>query len=699
MSTVPAPPVVALVTGIAEYHLRVVSGMAAALAQRDIPLLVVTNEPFASERTPSIVLDLIRHRVPRGVVALSDTSHFRRPELLGVLTDVGMPTVTLGTKLPGSPRIIADNVHGMRELMKHLLDERGVRRPALVRGIPRHVDSEQREQVFREELDLRGLAFDDELAVDGLFRPNSSFEAVRALLERRRDFDAIVALNDTSAFGALSAAVHHGLRVPDDLLLSGFDNTDGSRLSWPALTTVDQSLEDQGRRAVECVLRLAEGHDCPADVVVPSHLVVRASTTSDSAAVLAAAEPAQLAGLPGVLVVDDVPMLPLPDLVDRVGDLATTTRGLQERVALQDAALNLSWTTSNCRTMDDVITALDPCLSRLGVPRCFLAIDATADDARPPEAEHPSRLVLSYRHRHTEPAGGEVFSRHELLPPSLRSELDRGVLLLQALSIAGRERGFLLYEPVPQSYLSTEALRVDLPRTVDMVLSTQEMSDHAAVLERLVAERTRELERLNAELQSFVMRDGLTGIANRMAFQECLEDAWRAVGPGGEAGAPGGDAGSGDGVPGDVELAVMMIDVDMFKAFNDRYGHLAGDEALKSVASCLRRAMRDPADLACRYGGEEFAVVLRDTPQRQAVAVARRFQALLARTAIRHEASTVAPVVTASVGIVTAPISRTTSPTDLVAAADQALYQAKLQGRNRIGVAAGGRDLTRRTAV
>jgi len=683
----------ALVTGIAEYHLRVVSGMAEALAERDIPLLIVTNEPFGSERTPSIVLDLIRHGVPRGVVALSDASHFRRPELLDAISRARMPTVTLGNKLPGSPRIIADNVQGMRELMVHLLDDRGVTRPCLVRGIPQHIDSEQRERVFREELARRGLGFDEELAIDGLFRPNSSFEGLRELLDRRQDFDAVVALNDTSAFGALSAVIHHGLRVPDDLLLSGFDNTDGSRLSWPALTTVDQSLEDQGRRAVECVILLAEGHPCPDEVVVPSRLVVRASTTSDTTAVLAAAEPARLAELPGVRVVDGVPLMDLAYLAGRVGDMAATTRALQQRVALQDAALNLSWTTSNCRTMDDVITVLDPSLSRLGVPRCFLAIDHTIDHAIDQPGDradvddaagggHPSTLVLSYRNRRTEPTPPDVFARHELLPPGLLDELDRGVLLLQALSIAGRERGFLLFEPVPQSYLSTEALRVDLPRTIDMVLSTREMSDHAAELERQVAERTSELQQLNAELQGFVMRDGLTGIANRMAFQQCLQDAWHAHDP----------AGSGD-------LTVMMIDVDMFKAFNDRYGHLAGDEALKSVASCLLRAMRDPADLASRYGGEEFAVVLPGARQRQAVAVAKTFQTLLARTAIRHEASSVAPVVTASVGIATAPVSTALDPTDLVAAADQALYEAKVQGRNRIVVAARGRELSRRTAV
>jgi diguanylate cyclase (GGDEF)-like protein len=649
------PPVMALVTGIAEYHLRVISGMAQALAGHGIPLLVTTHQPFGSESTPSVVLDLIRRHVPRAVLLLSDTSHFQRPELLAALAVERTPTVTLGTKLPGSPRVLADNNHGIRELMAHLLDERGVRRPALVRGIPDHIDSVQRERVFRAELIRRGITFDEGLAVNGWFRPNQSFEAVRELLDRRQDFDALVALNDTSASGALSALARAGLRVPEDLLLSGFDNTDGSRLSWPALTTVDPSLEEQGRCAAECAVRLAAGGDCPDDVVVPSHLIVRASTT------------------PGAR---------------HEGDLATTTLALQERVALQDAALNLSWTTSHCRTLNDVIAVLDPCLSRLGVARCFIAIDnadgaasavPAGTDCGVGDSEHPSTLVLSHRGRPSEPTPVDVFARHELLPGPLRTELDHGVLLLQPLAIAGRERGFLLYEPVLHSYLSTEALRVDLTRAIDMVLSTREMSEHAAELEHVVAQRTRELERVNAELQGFVMRDGLTGIANRMAFQQVLDDVWSPRTDDDSAAAAGVAMRAGG-----VDVAVMMIDVDMFKAFNDRYGHLAGDEALKGVAACLRQAMRGPQDLACRYGGEEFAVVLRDADRRRALAVAERFRALLAGAAIPHEASPIAPVVTASVGIATVRVTPSAVPMDVVAAADQALYRAKLDGRDRI---------------
>jgi diguanylate cyclase (GGDEF)-like protein len=221
----------------------------------------------------------------------------------------------------------------------------------------------------------------------------------------------------------------------------------------------------------------------------------------------------------------------------------------------------------------------------------------------------------------------------------------------------------------------TEALRNDLPRTIDTVLTTQELQDHAAQLERLVAERTAELGRANAELRRSAMRDGLTGLANRTAFQEFLAES----------------------LPDGGRLALLMIDVDMFKAYNDSYGHLAGDDALRAVAECLAAAVPEGRGVACRYGGEEFAVVLTDAGTPAAVGVARYFQELLAERAVRHRASSVAPVVTASIGVAAGTAVPGSAVTSLIAAADRALYRAKQEGRNRIAVARPG-DLRRGAA-
>jgi diguanylate cyclase (GGDEF)-like protein len=129
-----------------------------------------------------------------------------------------------------------------------------------------------------------------------------------------------------------------------------------------------------------------------------------------------------------------------------------------------------------------------------------------------------------------------------------------------------------------------------------------------------------------------------------------------------------------------------MVDVDAFKAYNDRYGHLAGDDCLTAVAEAVRQATRSQGDLAARFGGEEFVVVLPETGSEGAMVVAERLIEGVRSRRMAHDVSTVAPWVTVSVGLATQVPTRDRSAIDLLQAADHALYQAKQSGRDRIVV-------------
>lgn len=160
-------------------------------------------------------------------------------------------------------------------------------------------------------------------------------------------------------------------------------------------------------------------------------------------------------------------------------------------------------------------------------------------------------------------------------------------------------------------------------------------------------------------LESIANQDALTGTANRRALNAYLAEIWQQNTP----------------------LSLMMIDVDYFKRYNDRYGHQAGDECLSSVAQVLKMAVRAEDDLVARYGGEEFVVALPKVPLVHATAIAERIQQKIHEAALPHEASEVASVVTVSIGIVD---SDGTVPMEtLIARADSALYQAKNKGRNQ----------------
>jgi diguanylate cyclase (GGDEF)-like protein len=131
-------------------------------------------------------------------------------------------------------------------------------------------------------------------------------------------------------------------------------------------------------------------------------------------------------------------------------------------------------------------------------------------------------------------------------------------------------------------------------------------------------------------------------------------------------------------------LAFILCDIDYFKRYNDTYGHQAGDECLQKVALAMRRAVKHPSDLLARYGGEEFAVILPNTDREGAHQVALAIQHYIQLLEIEHKQSTINQKITISIGISSTIPNWTTSSKELVKSADNALYEAKARGRNRI---------------
>lgn len=160
--------------------------------------------------------------------------------------------------------------------------------------------------------------------------------------------------------------------------------------------------------------------------------------------------------------------------------------------------------------------------------------------------------------------------------------------------------------------------------------------------------------------------DGLTKVANRRCFDERLQSEWPSL------------------IQGKQVLSLIMLDVDYFKKYNDCYGHQAGDVCLVQVAASAARAVKRSSDLLARYGGEEFAVILPNTDAGGAIAVAESIRKAIQDLGIPHQQSDVSSIVTVSIGIATVIPSLGTSPDELIALADRALYDAKKQGRDRI---------------
>ncbi len=196
----------------------------------------------------------------------------------------------------------------------------------------------------------------------------------------------------------------------------------------------------------------------------------------------------------------------------------------------------------------------------------------------------------------------------------------------------------------------------------------RELENKVQYLEQQLEERIKEIDEANKALRKLATVDGLTGIPNHRHFRDFLETEWRRS--------------ARDHAP----LSVIMIDIDYFKTYNDSFGHQAGDECLRRVATALTDGVGRPGDLVARYGGEEFVAVLGATDHDGALVLAERLRVRVEALGLPHPRSLCASVVTVSGGVASIFPQVDGNPDELVGEADRALYRSKREGRNRMAL-------------
>lgn len=221
-----------------------------------------------------------------------------------------------------------------------------------------------------------------------------------------------------------------------------------------------------------------------------------------------------------------------------------------------------------------------------------------------------------------------------------------------------------LFKPIEPVILQSK-VRVFLE-----LYAQKKLAGEQARLLELKVKELMELQEANSRLENLSIIDGLTGISNRRNFNQYIEMSWKnAI----RTGRP---------------LSMIMADIDFFKAYNDNYGHLQGDDCLIQVAQTMAATVKRPTDMVARYGGEEFAAILPDTDNQGALIVAEKIRKAIEGLALPHANSGVGPIVTVSLGAATIMPNESDSMEAFIDLADKGLYAAKQNGRNRVGMTA-----------
>ena len=225
----------------------------------------------------------------------------------------------------------------------------------------------------------------------------------------------------------------------------------------------------------------------------------------------------------------------------------------------------------------------------------------------------------------------------------------------------------------PIGFIFFSSMMTDTYRDAHVQLFMQIANQLAVIVEKSrlyeeLQESNRKLQEANEKLARLASSDGLTGVANRRIFDERLAMEWRRA------------------IRNQTPISLLLIDVDFFKSYNDYYGHLAGDDCLRLIARVVSEKVRRPADLVARYGGEEFVVLL---PESSAQSAAYLAEVIRTGIEIRQMAHSRSPVgfITISLGVATVVPRHGTEATELITAADTALYRAKSEGRNQVQTA------------
>ena len=658
-----------------------------------------------------------------GLIVFAPLRHDERSRYLQELSHQVFPILFIATG-EREPMISVDNEAGIRQAVAHMVDH-GHRRIAFIAGDPDDKgDSEIRLYAYYSAMRDYGLDIDSELVIQGWHTFSGGYEATRKLIGSGSQFTALVASDDNCAIGAMKAIQDMGLQIPRDIAIIGFDDQPDALAQVPPLASVHVPLTLIGEQALTLMFDHITMNRRLASVRIPTRLVPRQSCgcmpqvvssagKGESQAQLSAnrSKPADhdILSVRKRLVDEMVATLPhssrfpygertyrlCTSLVQSFHTSLKEGDSVQFQRALMEFLFELEKADDKMDPWQEIVSALRREMTQLPMEWKRAEIRSLAQDML-----HQARAAISesaqrqdYRHQYQREIMSQALSeltarlnvtldkrqavealeahlttvgiRHvrvALFEPEGDDPVAWSVVLNPDLELGGQRfatRDF----PSPTLYSPDELLNLAL---VPLVFQDEALGYVAfdagnlgpcAIIARQLA-ATFKASDLHAQVVELSLTDALTSIYNRRYFDRFLRnEVTRNTRPS-----------SG--------LAIILLDIDHFKKYNDTYGHPAGDKVIQNIAQCILEGRRT-TDIAARIGGEEFALILPQTQLEGAQIVAEEIQQVI-RTSTTFEHS-----ITVSIGI-SASSGTDIHAESLVKQADLALYEAKQKGRNCI---------------
>lgn len=614
-----------------EYETKVVEGIVRKARALDVNVTVFASlmrrPEFNSGRTlPASVLrgetsifKLINYKLADGVIILGDS--IIDEKVIGEITEKAhehnIPVININDENHKLDKnIILSDKYAMEFVVRHFVEEHGLKKINFIGGFPGNLQTEERLAAYKKVLEENGIPFEEKRVAYGEFWKKSA-ECTREFIESGDIPQAIVCASDTMAFFCMDQLKQMGLRIPEDIIVTGFDGIKDCELYSPSLTTVRRGFSESGVRAVEILADIWSGKDCPDKIYVDSVLVKQQSCGCKS-----------------------------KNEQDDLGFYGSKYGGLNTFMEFTTKLMEMNTMFAGVRNSRELFETLNSGAAFFRFRRLYVCICSEIEKGGSftvgsSAACTDGRVMSMMEYGHSTPFGTEFLSS-ELIPEKDFLYGEKAVFYaFSPLYFNDKIIGYAAYEPT---------------RTVG---AGDFFGTWLTAISNNIGNfyMKKDLELVVKKLEDLNVRDPLTELYNRRGMEKFGGEAVRRA------------------KESDLPLTVICADIDGLKPINDKWGHEAGDNAIKQTAEAISRAM--PLGSVCtRTGGDEFSIIICGASESEITQYINKVAELL----LQYNSESGLPYkVGCSCGFCTVRGSKLDSAESIAKLADENMYRVKLQ--------------------